>query len=156
MAAAGMLGVGASACTSAADRTSRRRTPVTVLPQHGDAALALAALADEEALLEYCSAVVASHPALTGLVTPVQQRQRQHIDTLRLSLRNVDVPPSRHAVSVPARARSAQAKLSRLAASARHQRFEDCLAAQSGRLARLLASASASHAVTVDLLGTSR
>lgn len=93
MAAAGMLGVGASACTSAADRTSRRRTPVTVLPQHGDAALALAALADEEVLLEYCSAVVASHPALTGLVTPV------HSDNANTSTRS----GSRYAMSMSLR-----------------------------------------------------
>ena len=139
------------ACT-ASHPAGVRGTPVTFLPRHGDPALVAAALADEKRLLSYCRSVIARHPALAGLVAEVQARQHEHVDALQSTLRGIEPPTFQRRTSVPARARPATAKLGKLAAAAHRDRLADCLAAESGLLARLFASASASHAVTVDLL----
>jgi hypothetical protein len=139
------------ACTDS-PRTGAPDTPATSLPRHGDAALVAAALADEKRLLSYCRSVIARHPPLAGLVVEVQERQHAHVDALQSTLRGIEPPAFQRRSPVPAGARSATAKLVKLAAAARRDRLADCLAAESGLLARLFASASASHAVTVDLL----
>lgn len=146
------LAVVLGACTASIERTVRRRTPTPPLPRSGDENLLLAAIADEEDLLGYCVAVLSQHRGLATVAAPVRQRQRQHVDTFRSALRRLDPPPTRREVLVPARARTAEDKLRRLIAAAQRSRFEDCLKADSGPLARLLASTSASHAVTVDVL----
>lgn len=149
---AGTLG----ACTPATERTGRRRTPTPPVPQHGDAALVIAAIADEEVLLAYCTALIDRHRDLTAVVRPVRQRQRQHVDVLRSTLRRFDPPTARRRVVVPSRSRSAEAKLTRLVDAAKRRRFDDCLAAESGPLARMLATTAAAHAVTADLLQAQR
>lgn len=150
-AGAGGLAVVLGACTTAPERRVRPTPPTEVL-HSDDEALLRVALADEEELLAYCAAVLPKHRGLATLVRPVRQRQRQHVDTFRSALRRrrlADSPPDVHA---PDRASSALAEVLRLAAAAQRHRFSDCLEAESGRLARLLASTSASHAVTVDVL----
>lgn len=153
----GGLALSSSACTpSTGNHRVRRQTPATSSSLRGDAALVSAALAGEQRLLEYCTALLARHPQLGELVTPVLRRQRRHVETLQSSLRGTDPHASPSRLAVPGSEGPAIAKLSQLAGDARAHRFEDCLAASSGRLARLLASTSAAHAVTVEILEASR
>jgi hypothetical protein len=53
-------------------------------------------------------------------------------------------------LDVPRRDKATLRKLTALLAAAEESRLADCLAAESGLLARLLASVSASHAVAVE------
>ncbi len=150
-AGAGGLAVLLGACTASTERRVRPTPPTAVL-HSDDEALLRAATADEEDLLGYCAAVLSEHRGLATVAGPMRQRQRQHVDTFRSALRRQDFANSPLKAHGPARASSALAELLRLAAAAQHHRFSDCLDAESGRLARLLASTSASHAVTVDVL----
>lgn len=158
MSLAGAVGLagGVSACTPATERTDRRRTPTPPVPLRGDVRLLVAAISGEEVLLGYCTALIDRHPQLAAPVRPVRQRQQQHVDVLRSALRRLDPPAVRRRVGVPARRTSAEAKLARMVDAARRDRFDDCIAAESGPLARLLASAAAAHAVTADELQARR
>lgn len=145
-----------AACTNSTDSTSKRQVPTTSVPQHGDVGRLVAAIADEEGLLGYCTALISRHQQLATVAAPIRQRQRQHVDALRSALRHLDPPTAHRRVVAPARATVAEAKLTELAAATQRRRFEDCLAAESGLLARLFASTSASHAVTAHLLRAQR
>ncbi len=153
--AAGVV-AGLSGCMPSRERTGRRRTPTPTDAVRGDVGLLVTAITGEELLLAYCAAVIDRHPELAAVVRPVHQRQREHVDVLRSALRRLDPPPAPRRFVVPAGRRSAQARLVRRIDAARRDRFDDCLAAESGPLARLLASAAASHAVTADLLRVQR
>jgi hypothetical protein len=109
--------------------------------------LVRAAIADEHAVLEECVANGASSPFLRKALAPVVDQQRAHIAALRAALTSPpQAPPtSRHRVhgsreDVLRKVRSALVDVQR-------RRRDDALAAQSGLLARLFASMSASHAV---------
>jgi hypothetical protein len=112
-----------------------------------DVRLVLAAIGDERAVLTDCLGCLAAVPALRPALAPVVAEQRQHIDALK------------HALTSPAHLAQATARpfrgnrtdaLTRVRVSLAHaqkSRRRDALAAESGLLARLLASISASHAV---------
>ena len=156
------LGIAAAltGCTLSDGSTSARRTTTPPAPTGGqpvdaDVVLLTRAIADEEVLLDYCRDLVGAHPTLVELVRPVQARQRDHVGALRAALTRADPRPAQRPPGrVPGKARVAVTTLTQLASGAEQERFADCLAAESGLLARLLASISASHAVTVELTRT--
>jgi hypothetical protein len=112
-----------------------------------DVRLVLAAIGDERAVLGDCLGCLAAVPALRPALAPVVAEQRQHIDALKHALTN----PAHlaKATTRPFRGNRTDA-LTRVRVSLAHaqkSRRTDALAAESGLLARLLASISASHAV---------
>lgn len=149
--AAGLWGA-LSGCTPTPARTVRRRTPGAAAPATGDAALLVAAIADEERLLDHCDSVLAQHRALGVAVAPVRQVQSRHVAVMRLALVRLDPPRSTTVDRVPRGAGPALADLRDHVAEVKRDRLLNCLAAESGLVARLFASASAAHAVSVDTL----
>lgn len=143
-----------SACTSTA-RRSGRRTPGTAAPPAGDVGLLTRALAEEAELLAFTTAAASRHPALAALLAPVTRVQREHVAAMQRALQHRSGQRALHPPSVPA-GPAVQAQLVTLVRRAERHRLADCLAVESGRLARLLASASASHAVTLDKLRAQR
>jgi hypothetical protein len=122
----------------------------TTAPPEGDAALAAAALGDELALLDYCTTAVArSRGTLRRRLVPVRQRQQAIVVALTDAMTEPTASP-RPPITVPRQEPALLRTLARLQTSAETARLEDCLAAESGLLARLLASVSASHAVAVE------
>lgn len=147
-------------CTLSAGSTPTRRTtappaPTGRRPVDADVALLTTAIADEEILFDYCRDLVGRHPTLAELVRPIQTRQRDHVGALRAALTRADPRPAqRPPGTVSGKAMVAVTTLTQLASAAERDRFADCLTAESGLLARLLASISAAHAVTVELTRT--
>jgi hypothetical protein len=145
-----------AACTRGDDdpRSSGATTTITpaatTAPPEGDAALAADALGDEQALLDYCAAATAGAPRpLRPQLASVRDRQRAIVKALTDAMTDPTVsvrPP----LDVPRRDKATLRKLTALLAAAEESRLADCLAAESGLLARLLASVSASHAVAVE------
>ncbi|MGH3472288.1 MAG: hypothetical protein ACRDPG_09635 [Nocardioidaceae bacterium] len=122
-----------------------------------DVALLAAAIRDEQRLLLLCEEVEQGSPHLYQMVSPLIRVQRVHVRALRQAMR----PPPRQIGSsssplpVP-RSGSAAATLARRFSDAQADRLTDCLAADSGLLARLLASVAASHAADAQTLAPSR
>jgi hypothetical protein len=115
----------------------------------GDVARVVRAIADEQKLLRYCTAMEKRHRSSRAVLRPLATRQRAHVDTLLDIL--IDNPAVSPTVSppVPASERAAIRELESLLVTARDERLGDCLAVSSGLLARVLASVSASHACTL-------
>ncbi len=125
-------------------------------PDQDDVTLVVAAIADEELLLAYCAAVGRRHRSLRDVVRPLQARQRAHVSAMRSILTDVDPAPTSRRPQVPGEAQRALASLVGRLTQARNVRFDDCVAATSGLLAGRLASMSASHAASAELLTTRR
>lgn len=117
-----------------------------------DVTLVVAAIGDEEALLDLCIELTPSRYRLTATVEPLKRSQRHHIETLRGALTATDPPPSTRETAAPPNRPAGRAALLEQVERARDGRRRDCLAARSGLLARLLAAMSASHAVTAAAL----
>jgi hypothetical protein len=135
----------------AADSTTPATAPGTTsesgsatLPDP-DVGLVEAAIADERAILVYCTRDPLRHPP--AVLRLIAAQQRQHVRALRAALTD----PGRDTVAtVPPRPPSVTAMRTTarsLLLGAQRQRRADALAAESGLLARLFASLSASHAV---------
>lgn len=147
-------------CTSTAHRATRRTpgevgtaNPVdTTAPVSADVALLARSLADERRLLHYCSKTAARHPNLTAELEPVRRLLRTHVAVMRRALPRSRATRNTSPVRVPRRSAAARAELLRSLRRAQRSRLADCLAAQSGRLGRMFAAASASHASVVELL----
>ncbi len=110
-----------------------------------------AAIADERALLAFCTGSATSHPAVAGALTDIAGQQRQHVAALRGALTD---PGGDRVVTVPRIRGDRKAVLlaaRRLLVEAQRHRRSDALAADWGPLARLFASISASHAVAAGL-----
>lgn len=125
-------------------------------PDQDDVTLVVGAIADEERLLGYCSAVGRRHRSLRDAARPLQARQRAHIEGLRAILSDVDPAPTSQRAQVPADGQRALASLVARLSQSRNARFDDCIATTSGLLASRLASISASHAASADLLAAPR
>ena len=163
-AAVGLLG---SACTwqsgSSAEPAVRSTEPTgpTADPSPGepgadpateDVAQVLIAVAEEERLLRYCQALARRHGSLAAEAGVIAGRVRRHARQLRAVVPGTEPGRPGRIPRVPGRPPAARAALADLCAAARDARFADCLAAQSGLLARLFASTAASHALTVEAL----
>jgi hypothetical protein len=153
-------------CTSTEHRSGRRTpggvdsgapvdttTPGDTAPRvDADVALLVRSIADERRLLAYGDRASARHTRLAAELAPVRQLQRKHVAVMEQALpRSAAKRPPSHP-RVPRRSTAARAELVTLVHRAERSRLADCLAAESGVLARLFASASASHATTLKLL----
>lgn len=150
------LAVTSSACATgpSADRTQfgMPSALVHIASSDGDVALVTAAIADEERLLGECARAAAAHPPLRSLVKPLQSGLSVHVAVLRNAL---TVPAAHVRATSGPTAQSAEGAVRHLLGAftrTEQRRRQDCLAASSGPLARLLASMAASHAVTVQRL----
>lgn len=148
--AAAALAAGCTGPDQSDPNATSSRSPASQPPEDPDVALLTNAIADEESLRNYCEDALTRHQQLKHVVTPVLQRQREHVRRLRATL--TDGQPHRNKLvsAVPAKPRPALNKLRQLVSSAEEARLSDCLAAESGLLARVFASASAAHALTVE------
>ncbi len=111
-----------------------------------------AAIASERALLVYCRDSVAEHPDIAATLRQVADQQQKHIAVLRGAL--TEAGPGRVEPAPVMRGdRAVLHTVRRMLVEAQRQRRSDALAADSGLLARLFASISASHAVAAGLDG---
>ncbi len=131
-------------------------SPSSEPPEDPDVVLLISAISDEESLLNYCGDAVDRHRQLKNIITPVLKRQREHVRRLRSTL--TDDQPRRNTTAAPVPGNPLQAlnNLRQFASSAEETRFADCLATESGLLARLFASTSAAHALTVESIRDAR
>jgi hypothetical protein len=116
-----------------------------------DVRMVAAAVEDERSVLGDCLGCVAAVPSLGHAIRPLIAQQRQHIAALLNAL--TDPPHESKARPRPFSGSEPDA-LTRVRLSlvgAQHRRRYDALGAESGLLARLLASISASHAVAAGL-----
>jgi len=151
---------GVTGCTSDRAPTDTGPSPdrrtLTVDPEpardDGDVARVVRAIAGEDKLLRYCTAMEKRHRSSRGILRPLAARQRAHVTELRDILVDDPAEPPTVSPRVPANERAAIRELEGLLATARDERLDDCLAVSSGLLARLLASAAASHACTLTLV----
>ena len=153
--AAGAVAAPLAACTgadqpdSAASGSTTTAAPTTAAPE-GDAALAADALGDEQALLDYCRKVSRKAPReQRTALRAVQDRQEEIVAAVTAAMTDPE-GSRRRAIVVPRRWEAMLRELTVVLADAEESRLSDCLAAESGPLARLLASVSASHAVAVE------
>jgi hypothetical protein len=145
-----LLGAGVAGCTTSAD--SPEPEPDSPSPRLEPDVLLLAdAIADERAVLDYCREAARRHPGAARTFGVVRDIQQAHVRRLRAALSEPVRPrrPRRPPV-VPAGAAAAVRRLAGLLAAAEEARLAGCLAAESGLLARLMASVSASHAVNLE------
>lgn len=152
MALGGVTGcTGESVPTDTGPSADRRTLTVEPEPsrEDDDVAVVVRAIADEGRLLRYCTEMERSHRSSRPVLRPLTTRQRAHTRALRDIL--LDSPAELTTVSppVPANLGTALRTLEGFLAAARDKRLDDCLAVSSGLLARVLASASASHACTL-------
>ena len=153
-AAAALAGCASAATDPAADSTPTSSGTDAASPGEAtatDVRLVQNAIAHEATLLVLYAAAGRARRDLRQPLDRLVAQQDQHIATLRAALTDPD--PRRR----PRRRRLSGGrevvleKVRRGAADAQSARREDALAAQSGPLARLLASMSASHAVAASL-----
>lgn len=117
-----------------------------------DVALLTAAVNDESSLLNACDETVKAFPEVGPLVEPIAHRQRAHVDGLRAAAEDPFASDDGVAASVPRRLPAARRALLQAVSQSAEARMADCIAADSGLLARLFASVAASHAQTVETL----
>lgn len=160
MVASGTAALGAvTSCgtETAAVRAGASTTATGDIPaDDSDVAVLTSAIGAEAVLLELCSSTRRRHPELLSLVTPVLARQRAHVRRLTDSLEAPPASPSPPAPTVPGSRTGALKALTAAFSAAEQNRLDDCLGASSGLLARLFASVSASHAVTVEAVRAAR
>jgi hypothetical protein len=152
---AAVLAAGCTGSGTADSRVTHSDSPAPSRDPDPDVVLLTAAIADEQSLLNYCADVVRRHRQLKPVVAPVLQRQREHVRRFRATLTDENPPRNTPAPPVPRSRQLALKNLRQFASSAEEARLTDCLAAKSGLLARMLASASAAHALTVESIRNS-
>ncbi len=121
-----------------------------------DIAVLTSAIGAETRLLELCSTTRRRHPDLESLIRPVAVTQRAHVRRLTESLAEPPSLPSPPTTTVPSSRSGALRALTAAFSAAEQDRLSDCLRATSGLLARVFASVSASHAVTVESVRAAR
>ncbi len=117
-----------------------------------DITLVVDAIAAEEGLAAFAAKAARTHPGLASLAQSVRVRGEAHALFFRRAL--VDLKPSGTArtESVPRTEQAARAKLVFLVRRAERARLAECLTSESGALARVLVSMSASHAAAGSLM----
>lgn len=144
-------------CTSDTGPASGGRT-LTVHPtpkpskDAADVARVARAIADEERLLRYCTALGSRPGSARAVVHAMGSRQRAHVRALRAIVSGDRPETTTAAVRVPPDEKAAIRRLATLVRTAREHRLADCLMVSSGLLARVLASMSASHACSLAAL----
>lgn len=138
-----------STTPSEAAPSSAPDTPEPTEPDP-DVTMLVAAIADEQRLLDTYDAAAKGHRKLRSHLAPLQKRQRRHVAVLRAAITPKPDRPTTKPAQVPKKRKAALATLIQAASDAEEARLADCLAAHSGALARLLASVSAAHAVTAE------
>lgn len=121
-------------------------------PADADIALVRKAIADEEILAEFCTAVLRRHPPAGTKLTLTVTYQRQHIRRLRATLTDLDPPVARAPTRVPAGVDAALMAAGRLSARTGDARLVASQVVTAGLLAELLASVAASHAQAASIL----
>jgi hypothetical protein len=135
--------------SAAAPDSTVTPAPTTAAPE-GDAALAAGALGEEQALLDFCTkAARQGARQQRAALQAVRNRQRAIVGALTDAMTDPEAT-SHPPIAVPRRRRAMLRELTASLAAAEETRLADCLAAESGPFARLLASVSASHAVAVE------
>jgi len=162
--AVGLIGGCASGRDLSKSRTTRsagsqistsqqRATDLSIAAESaGDVALVVDAIASEEALGNFGARAAKTHPQLATLLQPVRARGEAHAELLRAALVNVEPPQVRLTTRVPRAEQATRTKLVALISNAEQRRLADCLASESGALARVFASMSASHAAAGTLM----
>lgn len=162
------LALGVLGCT-ADDAPTDQRSPAPPPPPTADDLVRAAAVAAETSLLEAYAATSLAHPDLAGRLQTYADHHRAHLEALTpTGAPSGDPTASGIAgpgatgptatgtsppVSVPADPSAALASIGQAEAAAAAARTADCLAADDGELARLLASVAASEALHRDALG---
>ncbi|MBA3233264.1 MAG: hypothetical protein H0T17_04870 [Propionibacteriales bacterium] len=147
--------------TATPDRRTITSGPTPPSDDADDVGRVVAAIASEERLLTFSDTVARQHPQTRAETGPLQQRQQTHVRSLRDTL-SAEVPestltnPTLSIPTVPAQAAAALGELRSVLEQARADRYDDCLASNSGLLAQQFASLSASHACTIELLSVGR
>ncbi|MBA2445006.1 MAG: hypothetical protein H0V49_06710 [Nocardioidaceae bacterium] len=119
-----------------------------------DIALVVDAIASEEALATFGATAATIHPQLSAVLDLVRTRGRAHASLLREALVDFEAPHAGQPAVIPRTPRATYSKLISLLTDAEEQRLADCLASESGLLARVFASMSASHAAAAAQLVT--
>ncbi len=140
----------AASTSTAASTTSGAGSPAASASQ-SDVLLVEAAIADERVLLDYCRDAGASHRAIAAVLTRIVAQQGSHVSALRAALADPGQESARRVPAVRGGRKAILVTVARLLVAAQQQRRADSLAAESGPLARLFASISASHAVAAGL-----
>ncbi len=149
--------VAACGTDAAPARSATATTPsASAASPDADVAVLTSALSAEAALLRLCEATGRRHPELDPVVTRIITTQRAHVRRMTESLATPPTNPPSPAAKVPRTRTSAVRMLTTAFAAAEQDRLSDCLTSTSGLLARLLASVSASHAVTVEAVRAAR
>ena len=117
-----------------------------------DDALAERALRDTTRLAATYDAVIARHRGLRSTLAGPRADLQEHLDVLSGALGDTDAEPGRPP-AVPGSTRAAVRRLADIETSMVRRRGRDAVDAESGELARLLASIAASHAQHRELLG---
>jgi hypothetical protein len=117
-----------------------------------DDALAERALRDTTRLAAIYDAVIARHRRLRPTLSGARADLQEHLDVLSGALGDTDADPGRPP-AVPGSARAAERRLADVETAMVRRRRRDAVDAESGELARLLASIAASHAQRGELLG---
>jgi hypothetical protein len=116
----------------------------------GDAATAAIVLADEQAMLAFCAEVVrGTGGRVRRTLASVRDRQQAVVAAVTDAMTD-PTAARRRRIDVPRAEAEMLRELTRVLAGAEEDRLADCLAAESGPWARLLASVAASHAVAVE------
>jgi hypothetical protein len=130
------------ACTS--DRIRREPQP----QPSPDELLKRAVAADEARLLDMYAAAALAHPDLAEPLAPFVRRHGEHREAVGGRLRATPTPSATKANTLVAEnPAAAVAELAEAEATAAEARRADCLRAQNGELARLLASIAACEAL---------
>lgn len=116
-----------------------------------DVRLVAAAIEEERAVLGDCLGCLAAVPSAGRAIRPVVAQQREHIAALRDALTDPPHVPKAKARPFSGSRPEALTRVRLSLVGAQHRRRADALDADSGLLARLLASISASHAVAAGL-----
>lgn len=143
------LGTSCGADAGGGGRTPGAGTSATTGPLDTDLALVRHAISDEESIEAFLSAAIGRFRAERSALHGVLERQRQHVSRLRGVLTNLTPPVTRAHAALPRKATDLPAAIGDLALEARIARSADCQTATAGRLAELLGSLAAAHAVTV-------
>jgi len=145
--AAGVVAAGVSGCASTAGDSAASAADGDAVDE-GDLALADRAAGSAAMLLAAYRATVRRHRSLRSLLDPLADHHAEHVQVFAPDA----APPSGRPAAVPRSSRRAIAALGSAERRTAGARRRDVLAADSGDLARALASAAACQAQHVVLL----
>jgi len=116
----------------------------------GDVDVATAALFREDDFRSLCLRIRRRHPALADRLDVLISGQRVHQEALAEAVPDGVSTDTARVVPVPRQEQKAVALVAAAAGRLERLSLDDAMAAESGALARLMASIAASHAVTAE------